>query len=143
MNYEDFVKKMRGMFDKSKDFYLKYWIIQLGLADWDIYVRDDCSLDDIKDEDAVAETIIEEVGKVAYITILSKEEAEKIDEIYKEEYDYEYILLHELLHIKFFFLYNPNFDNIETLEKRLTHQLIDDLAGTMVRARRDKDARHI
>ena len=105
---------------------LREWQNRLGLTDWTIALS--TGLFELSLEDAAGCTSYVEVTKSAAIEIIDKR-------VYGTRiipYDFEKILVHELLHLKFCLL----FDNDDSLQSRLVHQLIDDLARALVDAKR-------
>ena len=119
---------------------LEEWQERLGLQDWAIVLRYNCKFSDLELENACGETNWEDTIKSATIRIISKEEY-GTDRILP--YDFEKILVHELLHIKFGLL---SF-TVETYEGKvnaeLRHQLIDDLARALVMAKRGETKRKL
>ena len=88
----------------------------------------------------VGETDWEDTIKCATIRIISKEEHGN-DRI--QEYDFEQILVHELLHIKFGLLSFTQQDYNGKVTAELRHQLIDDLARALVMAKRGETKRKL
>ena len=106
------------------EMYLKYWQQLLGLGDWRI------KLSDLADLDAVGETEWQEVNKTAHIRILDpRAYGERI-----VPFDYEKTLVHELLHLKTCLLTDVD----DPLQARVGHILIDDLARSLVAAKRSE-----
>lgn len=107
---------------------LTEWQVRLGLEDWAIKVVDGLSLDDISVDGVDGCVNWEESIKTARIEIL--------DEKYYGDrmipYDYEKILVHELLHLKLSLVS----DQVADLQARYMHQIIDDLARAFVDAKR-------
>lgn len=107
---------------------LKEWKERLGLQDWYIELRDNCSSNDMVLKDCAGETEWQEVGKCAVIRIISKRDyGDRI-----VPFDKEKTLVHELLHCKFCLLGESGCD----LQDRIQHQLIDDIAKALVNAKR-------
>ena len=107
---------------------LKEWQHRLGLDDWCIVLKDNCSPNDMVLKDCAGETEWQEVGKCAVIRIISKKDyGDRI-----VSFDKEKTLVHELLHCKFCLLGESGND----LQDRLAHQLIDDMAKALVSAKR-------
>lgn len=100
------------------------WQNRLGLQDWVIVVRDNCTPDDFQIPNAAGECDWREINKCAVIRILNPN-------CYGDRimpFNYERILVHELLHIKFTLLDNSDND----LQNRMVHQLIEDMAKALV-----------
>lgn len=101
-----------------------FWQNILGLTDWRIRLKTDCSPNEMTLSNCAGETEWTESIKTAYIRILSeKDYGERI-----VPFDPEKTLVHELLHIKFCLLGESGND----LQDRLVHQYIDDLARALV-----------
>ena len=113
---------------------LDEWQERLGLQDWAIILRFNLLEEDMNNN--AGETIWNNVNKLAEIHIIREEDFNGII-----PYDYERILVHELLHIKFGFLQtNPEkYEDIVFDEAQ--HQLIDDLARALVMAKRSETKR--
>ena len=80
-------------------------------------------------EDSCGCTSWQEVGKTALIQILHPNRyGDRI-----VPFDIEKTIVHELLHLKMSFISSE----CDSLQQRVAHQLIDDLAKAMVNARRD------
>lgn len=107
---------------------LKEWQHRLGLDDWHIVLKDNCSPNDMVLQSVSGECEKDEVNKCAVIRIISKKDyGERI-----LPFDKEKVLIHELLHIKFWLL-----DESEShIQNRVVHQLIDDMARALVDAKR-------
>lgn len=110
---------------------LKKWVKRLYLEDWTISLKDNVTPDDFTlPGGKCGECEWQEVNKSAVIRILNP--------IYYGEriipFDFEKTLVHELLHIKFCFLWESGND----LQDRITHQLINDLAKSLVGAENDR-----
>lgn len=116
--------------DKKHLALVKKWISRLGLTEWRIKFVDNCAPEDMMLADSCGCTEFQESTRTARVQIL--------DEKYWGNriipYDYEEILVHELLHLKTCFLT----DTDDALQERIGHQLIDDLARAFVAAQRDK-----
>ena len=105
---------------------LNKWLNILKINDWSIVLKPDCSPFEFKLSNSCGECEYDEVNKAAVIRIVSEAD-------YGERtipYNFEKILVHELLHIKFCLLYNSDCE----LQNRLTHQLIEDMARSLVDA---------
>lgn len=109
---------------------LKKWQHRLGLDDWHIVVRENVSPNDMVLQNCSGECEKDEVNKCAIIRIISKKDYG--DRILP--FDKEKILVHELMHIKFWLIENT--DN--EMQNRVVHQLIDDIARALVDANREQ-----
>ena len=105
---------------------LDEWTKRLGLQDWSIVLETDCHPGDMKLEGSVGCTAWEESTKSAFIQIVDPDRVTGLT----REFDFEQILVHELLHLKTCLLDTNSED--DTLSSRVLHQLIDDLARAMV-----------
>ena len=108
---------------------LNDWMERLKLQDWTIKLYDCCEPEDMADPTAVGCVTYNEVGKQAKIEIMDPD-------LYGNRivpFDYEKTLVHELLHLKTTFLTNVE----DPMQERVGHQLIDDLAKTLVAVRRE------
>lgn len=103
---------------------LRKWIKKLHLQDWKIELRENSTPSDFVDDNNCGECEWQETEKSAIIRILNP--------IYYGEriipFNFERILVHELLHIKFCLLW----DSGNKLQDRIVHQLIADLAKVFV-----------
>lgn len=114
-------------FDKLVD----QWINILSLNDWTISVKDGCKACEMDLEDSAGCCEHNVVCKWAFIQIISKEEyGERI-----VPYDKEQILVHELLHCKFGILEHSGNEIVDIL----LHQLVEDMAKSLVKAKRLKE----
>lgn len=104
------------------------WQERLGLQDWAIKIVDNCLPDEMGTNDCDGYTTWEESIKAARIQILDPKYYE--DRIIP--FDYERVLVHELLHLKLTLVS----DEVEVLQARYMHQIIDDLARAFVDAKR-------
>lgn len=107
---------------------LKEWQERLFLHSWRIVLRENCKPDDMSMRDVWGCADWTEESKIARIDIVDPE-------CIKErivEFDFEKTLVHELLHLKFSLLS----DNAEDLQARYVHQLIDEMARSLVDAKR-------
>ena len=103
---------------------LRFWQKKLNLTDWTIRIVTDC----LYLNENAGETEWVEAIKSAVIRILSKEAyGNRI-----KKYDFEVILVHELLHLKFSLLDESG----NTIQDRLLHQTIDELAYILVKLKR-------
>lgn len=117
---------------------LEEWQNRLGLQDWIIALSYNCKPEDMELEDCCGETSWQTSIKDASIRILEEKYCK--DRI--EQYDFEKILIHELLHLKFALLDNENNTYESTVAYNLRHQLIDDLAKALIMAKRGKTYNH-
>ena len=106
---------------------LEEWKTRLGLQDWAIKLVPFADPDEVGD-DSVGYTNWTETSKAAKRWIL--------DEKYYGQrirpHDWEKTLVHELLHLKMCLLAT----NVDPLQDRVAHMLIDDLARAFVDAKR-------
>ena len=119
---------------------LEEWQERLGLQDWAIVLRYNCKFSDLELDNACGETDWEDTIKSATIRIISQEE-HGTDRILP--FDFEQILVHELLHIKFGLLSFTQKDYNGSVVAELRHQLIDDLARAIVMAKRGQTKRQL
>ena len=109
---------------------LKEWQTRLGLTDWKIKLVDNCLPDEMWLDGVDGCTEWTEALKTARIEILA-------EEAYGTRilpFDYEKTLVHELLHLKMCLIASE----VEDLQMRVAHQLIDDLARAFVDVKRGK-----
>lgn len=107
---------------------LKEWKHRLGLNDWTIVLKDNCSPNEMILKDCCGNTEWSETGKTAFIQILDKRDyGNRII-----PFDKEKTLVHELLHLKLCLLGESG----NELQDRVQHQIIDDLAKALVNAKR-------
>lgn len=103
---------------------LNKWRHILGLQEWRIKLVYNAIPDDMQLRDVDGEAVWTECRKTAVIRILR-------EDCYGERitpYNFEKILIHELLHLKFCLLGESGND----LQDRYVHQIIDDLARAFV-----------
>lgn len=110
---------------------LQEWQNRLGMSDWQIKLIDNCKPENMDVQDAEGCTTWVESTKCADIQMLDPI-------LYPENCvgrgsDYERCLVHELLHCKLSF---PQDSDNSTLQSRICHQIIDDLARAFVDAKR-------
>ena len=109
------------MSDKERKALLNKWQKAFRLQDWVIKLVSDCNPSGFGwTDDREGECVYVESTKTAEIRILD-------ERFYGKRlipYNYERILIHELLHIKFALLQ----DTGNELQDRVVHQIIDDLA---------------
>lgn len=109
---------------------LEFWQDLLQLNDWKIVLLDNCSPNDMNNYAVQGENEWDEVHKSSVIRIIDKKDyGERI-----VPFDKEKTLVHELLHIKFGFLDNSG----NSLQDRILHQIIDDMAKALVIAKRTR-----
>jgi len=124
--------------NKNVEQLLNEWKERLGLQDWVITLSYNCGFEDLELDDACGETNWEDVIKTATIKIVSEKEFGN-DRI--TDYDFEQILVHELLHIKFGLLSFTQQSYEGKVMAEVRHQLIDDLARAFVMAKRGETKR--
>ena len=108
---------------------LKEWQPRLDLTDWIIKVNENVSPNDMQSQDACGECIGDMVHKTAIINIM--DEKDYGDRVIP--FDKEKTLVHELLHCKFAMIDDSGNDIFD----RYIHQLIEDLAKALVKAKRE------
>lgn len=112
----------------DKRLLLEEWQMRLGLIDWKIKLFDGLRPDEMTVNDSAGCTEWTESNKTARIEI--------INPIYYGDrivpFDYEKTLVHELLHLKLCLVS----DNVDDLQARYMHQIIDDFARAFVDAKR-------
>ena len=110
---------------------LQEWQNRLGLQDWRIKLADNCVPDEMTLPDVAGDFICTESNKTARI--------EMLDPMFYGErivpFDWEKTLVHELLHLKLCLVS----ENVDDLQARYMHQIIDDLARAFVDAKRVKN----
>ena len=105
---------------------LTEWTECLGLQDWAIVLQTDCSPSEMSLQGALGCTSWQEATKTAVIQIVNPN---KVDGLTRP-YNFEEILIHELLHLKTSLLSSG--EEPETTSDRVLHQLVDDLARAMI-----------
>ena len=117
---------------------LEEWRERLGLMDWCIVLRINVKQDDFEGEEPVAgQTNWQNTSKTAVIKVLD-------EKLYGDRIiacDFERILVHELLHIKFNILQQDPFNHETTVFDEFQHQLIEDIAQALIMAKRGKTKR--
>lgn len=108
---------------------LQEWQERLGLTDWAIRLHDCLPTGEMTEENVAGVTEFQEVNKCARIEIMDPDEYG--DRVIP--FDYERILVHELLHLKLCLISETLGEDI--LQERVAHQLIDDLARALVDAK--------
>jgi len=115
------------MTDENAKELLNEWQIRLGLTAWRIKLSINCEPHEMEIQNVCGCTSWKEVTRTAHIYI--------VDEKYYGDrvapFNFEEILIHELLHLKTCLL----FDTGNELQDRIAHQLIDDLARAFVDAK--------
>lgn len=114
------------------------WTKRLGMQDWAISLFVNVDPRDMTVENSLGCTSWEESTKSAVIQIVDPEELETLT----RSFDFEEVLVHELLHLKTSLLSSR--ESKEDLQERVLHQLIDDLARAMIdikKCERDKDGK--
>lgn len=106
---------------------LEEWQERLFLQAWRIIIRPKCKPDDMQ-SNCWGSTEWEEVNKTARIDIVDPECL--TDKMIP--FDFETVLVHELLHLKFCLLSNET----DSMNDRYVHQLIDEMASSLVDAKR-------
>ena len=110
---------------------LKEWQHRLGLDDWYIILRENCSPNDMVLQSVSGECEKDEVHKCAVIRIISKKDYG--DRILP--FDKEKVLIHELMHLKFWLIENTE----NEMQNRIVHQLINDMAKALVDAKKEQN----
>jgi len=111
---------------------LTEWIDRLFLNAWKIKLRIGCKADEVQ-SGTWANTEWTEVTKDALISIVDPSTiTEKMT-----SFDFEKTLVHELLHLKFSLLSDID-SAYPSLQDRIVHQLIDEMARAFVDAKRSK-----
>lgn len=113
---------------------LNEWQERLGLQDWAIILRFNLLEEDMNNN--AGETRWENSNKVAEIHIIREEDHNSII-----PFDFERILVHEILHIKFSYFQNEPENYEQQVFDEAQHQLIDDLARALVMAKRGETKR--
>ena len=106
---------------------LNEWKERLFLTAWRIVLRPKCKPDEMQ-SGCWGSTEWEEVNKTARIDIVDPDCL--TDKMIP--FDFEVVLVHELLHLKFCLLSSES----DTMEDRYVHQLIDEIARSFVDAKR-------
>lgn len=105
---------------------LNEWTKRLGLQDWSISLETNCSPSEMKIPDSLGCTSWEESTKTAFIQIVNPGKITGLT----REFDFEQVLIHELLHLKTCLLDSREED--ETLNDRVLHQIVDDIARAFI-----------
>jgi hypothetical protein len=115
--------------DKIMQKLLKEWQSRLDLTDWVIKVKENVSPNDMQSQDSCGDCIGDTVHKTAIINIMDEKDYGKR----VIPFDKEKTLVHELLHCKFAMIDDSGNDIVD----RYIHQLIEDLAKALVKAKRE------
>ena len=111
---------------------LNEWKERLGLQEWVIILKINQKFEDLEQEEAIAETMSISSIKNATIRITD----EKLNEGRSIKFDFEKILVHELLHVKFGII-ETDVNSYETLVTyKLQHQILDDIANALIMTKR-------
>jgi len=108
--------------------WLAEWQSRLHLYYWKIKLNLNCDLSDMGD--AYQSTTYKESIKYGVISIV---DYKQLSPFLKNEYNFEKTLIHELLHMFFALLDTP--DNEYSLQQRMLHQMIDELADAFYNAK--------
>ena len=123
--------------EKAKEL-LDEWKERLGLQEWAISLAINVPIKDLDENDGNVE--YDTSLKVARIKIAVENE----DERNWVKYDFEEILIHELLHIKLGLI---DLQEVRSYEQKLLtdtiHQLVEDLAQALIMATYNKKGRQI
>lgn len=111
---------------EEKERLADYWAKRLQLDDWDIKFNLNASRNQLG-EGIVGEARLNEVTKRAAILVLKKEDFDDWECAFT--FDFECVLVHELLHLKLCLIES---DPDNELRNRVVHQLLDDLAKALV-----------
>ena len=110
---------------------LKEWQSRLGLQEWRIRLVEGCKQDEMSISGCSGCTEWTECNKTARIEMIDPDDyGKRIVPL-----DYEKTLVHELLHLKLCLVS----DQVDDLQARYMHQIIDDLARAFVDAKRFSD----
>ena len=104
------------------------WVECLRLTDWDIKAAINCKPEEMSEMGVAGCVDYNEVCKAARIELIDPQYyGNRIVPL-----DLEKTLIHELLHLKLSLIA----DNVDELQERYVHQIIDDLAKALVKAKR-------
>lgn len=112
---------------------LTEWMNRLGLQEWSIVLETGCAPGDMAIPGAMGCTSWEESTKTAAIQIVDPERLDRRRLV--RDFDFEEVLIHELLHLKTCLLASTNEE--ETLSDRILHQIVDDIARAMVNIKKE------
>lgn len=115
---------------------LDEWLGRFGMQDWAVILQSDCDPDEMQVEGAVGCTSWQESTKSAFIQIIDPKKVCNLT----RPFDFEEVLVHELLHLKTSLLSSMQED--ETLTDRILHTLIDDMARAMVDIKNTERAKY-
>ena len=115
--------------EKAEDLF-NYWVRTLELEQWNIAFNWATRKSDMALTDTYGTCTYNREIKSAMIQIMCEQDIDSNDVL--APFDYETVLVHELLHIKFAWADNPAND----LEHELTHSLIQELAKSFVQTKR-------
>ena len=121
---------------------LDEWQARLGLQDWAITLKYNCDLDEMELGEVAGETEWAASIKSGYIKIISQKEYNKMGERVVP-YDFENILVHELLHLKFSLIDQKITSYESSVVYEVRHQLIDDIARALILAKRKQITRDV
>ena len=107
------------------------WMYRLGLQDWRIEIVYECTPEEIPIPEATGCTSWVESTKTAYIRILD----EKYYGSRVAPFDFEEILVHELMHLKMCLLDFEDDEGLNT-HSRVLHQIVDEMARALIDAKR-------
>ena len=111
---------------------LEEWQTRLGLNDWVIELESNCKPEDMDLDDCDGCSTYMEVRKIAKIQIVDPETRS----LNIAPFDFEMILVHELMHLKTCMLEEGT--DWESLQLRTLHVLVNDMARALVDAKRSK-----
>lgn len=111
---------------------LEEWKRRLCIEDWSVSLFVNCDPEDMKLDDCDGCVSYEETTKTAVIQIA---DPSLLGERLSRPFDFETVLVHELLHLKFCLLERGD-DWDSKLQLRVLHQIIDDLSRAFVDAKR-------
>lgn len=107
---------------------LKEWQKRLLLTDWRIKLVTDCDPNDMAIDDSSGCVSWQEATKTALIQIIDP----KFYGNRVVPFDFEEVLVHELLHLKTCLFY----DDDDELRERIVHMFLDEMARALVEAKR-------
>lgn len=116
------------MTEKEANALFEKWRKMLHLEDWEIRFKWSVRADDLPENVCGSTNYVFE-RKMAVVAMMN--EVDYTNELFP--YDYEQVLVHELLHLKFAAID----DSENALQNKLVHQLIDDVAKWLVNASRN------